>query len=94
MFALKYLVWRAAKIAASDPKIQAKAVDLYRNEVAPRAKDGWQRAKPAIDEARSGLADAARSSDPVRDPAGFAAKAGAALKATAKHHLRRDETDS
>ena len=66
------LLFRAAVRAASDPRLQAKARDVFDEEVRPRAEDVWRRAEPRLDAARSDLLDAAKAADPRRDPARFA----------------------
>ena len=66
------MLFRAAVRAASDPRLQAKARDVFDEEVRPRAGDVWRRAEPRLDAARSDLIDAAKAADPRRDPARFA----------------------
>ena len=83
MIILRRLLWKAASIAATDTRVQAKAKKIYRTEVAPRAK-------PAIDALRTDLADAARAAHPVRDPVNFARRAGSNLK----RRVRRPEDDT
>ena len=37
---------------AQDPELRAKAVRAVKHEVVPRAKEGWNKAKPKLEEAR------------------------------------------
>ncbi len=74
MLLLRSLLFRAARRAAADPRVQAKAAELYQREVKPRAEAAWADAKPKLDAARRDLGRIARESDPRRDPKGFAAK--------------------
>ena len=38
---------------ASDPEIQAKIARVVKTEVIPRAKQGWEQAKPELKKAKS-----------------------------------------
>ena len=38
---------------ASDPEIQAKIDRVVKTEVIPRAKEGWEQAKPELKKAKS-----------------------------------------
>ncbi len=71
---LRTLLMRAARRVAADPRVQAKAADLYHREVKPRAEAAWEDAKPKLDAARRDLGEIARETDPRRDPKGFAKK--------------------
>jgi len=71
---LRSLLIRAAKQIATDPRVQAKAVEIIRTEVQPRAEAAWQSARPKLASARAELAKITRESDPLRDPKGFARK--------------------
>jgi hypothetical protein len=66
------LLFRAAVRAASDPRLQAGARDVFDKEVRPRVEDAWRRAEPRLGAARSDLLDAAKAADPRRDPGRFA----------------------
>ena len=66
------MLLRAAVRAASDPRLQAKAREVFDKEVRPRAENAWRRAEPQLDAARSDLLDAAKAADPRRDPGRFA----------------------
>lgn len=37
---------------AQDPELRAKAVRTVKHEIVPRAKEGWIKAKPKLEEAR------------------------------------------
>ncbi len=66
------LFFRAAVRAASDPRMRAKAREVFDKEVRPRAEDAWRCAEPRLNAARSDLLDAAKVADPRRDPGRFA----------------------
>ena len=68
------LLLAAARRAAADPRVQAKAADIYQNEVKPRARAVWQETKPRLAAAKQDLQDIARETDPRDDPKGFAVK--------------------
>jgi len=63
MILLRRLLFAAAKRAALDPRVQAKAVELYQREVKPRAA-----------RARAELREIAEEADPREDPRAFARK--------------------
>jgi hypothetical protein len=69
---LRRLLFNAARKAAADPRVRAKAADVYEREVKPRAKAAWAEAKPRLEAARDDVKDAAAKVDPRDDPAGFA----------------------
>ena len=48
MTLLRRLLFQAARRAASDPKVQAKAAKIYREELKPLAKEAWDNAQPAL----------------------------------------------
>lgn len=58
---LRNLLVSAARRIASNPEVQARAVDTYEKSV-----------KPRISAAREELQDLARENDPLKDPGGFA----------------------
>ncbi len=70
---MRRLFWRAAARLAADPRVRAKAADLFEQEVKPRAKALGQRVEPAVRAVRKEVGDAAREADPLKDPKGFAA---------------------
>ena len=39
---LYQLLWRAAKRIASDPRVRAKASEVYEGQVKPRAEAAWR----------------------------------------------------
>jgi hypothetical protein len=71
---LRQLVFHAAKRLAQNPQVQAKAAEVLRTEIAPRAKAAWRASKPRIKAAGEELRDIARETDPLDRPAEFAAK--------------------
>ena len=82
MTLLRRALFMAAKRAASDPHIQAKAREFARDEVAPRVKDAIERAAPVANRAKKrasaaagDLREAAREHPPLDDPKAFLADA-------------------
>ena len=49
---IKTLARYAVQRLVQDPELRAKAVHTVKSEVVPRAKEGWQKAKPKLEEAR------------------------------------------
>ncbi len=71
---LPQLILRAAKRIASDPRVRAKATEVFEREVKPRAEAAWRRTKPRFDTAKSELRDIARETDPRENPRKFVAQ--------------------
>ncbi len=69
---LHRLLFNVARKAAADPRVRAKAVDVFEREVKPRATAAWAETKPKLDAARDDIKKAAATIDPRTDPAGFA----------------------
>ncbi len=69
---LSRLLFNAARKAATDPRVRAKAADVFENTVKPRAEAAWAEAKPRLETARDEIKEAAAAADPRGDPAGFA----------------------
>ena len=82
MMLWRHLLFRAAARAAGDPRVRAKAREVFDKEVRPRAEDAWRRAEPRLDAARADLRDAAKAADPRRDPGRFA---GEVIKRWRRH---------
>ncbi len=74
MAILPRLLLHAARRLASDPRVRAKAAEVYDKEVKPRAEAAWRRTKPKIDAAKAELRDIAAETDPRKDPRKFARK--------------------
>ena len=74
MAILGRLLWEAARRFASDSRVQAKAAEVLKTEIKPRAEAAWRQAKPKLDAAKAELRDAAREANPRQDPRKFAAK--------------------
>ena len=74
MWMLPRLLLRAVKRIASDPRVQAKATEVFEKEVKPRAKAAWRQTKPRLDTAMTELRDIARETDPRENPRKFVAK--------------------
>jgi hypothetical protein len=49
---IKTLAHYAVQRLVQDPELRAKAVHTVKSEVVPRAKEGWQKAKPQLEEIR------------------------------------------
>ena len=86
MALLHRLLLQAARRAAADPRVQAKAAELYQTKLKPRAQAAWREAKPKLDAAKQEIKEIARESDPRREPKAFAAR----LKA---RFIDRDQDD-
>lgn len=71
---MRMLFWRAATRLAADPRVQAKASELFEREVKPRAVALGQRVKPTVQAVREEVGEAAREADPLEDPKGFASE--------------------
>ena len=71
---IRTLLVRAARRIASDPRAQAKAAEVFHEEVAPRAAKAWQDTKPRLKAAKDELKDLASETNPLREPARFAGK--------------------
>jgi hypothetical protein len=52
MTILRRAIWMAAKRAASDPRVQAKAVEIVRDDIAPRVRGAVDAARPEIQRAK------------------------------------------
>lgn len=81
MALLPNLIFRATRRLAADPQVRAKAVEVVRHQVVPRARDAWRRARPEIEAARDAVVESARETDPKRHPGAFAARLRERLKA-------------
>ncbi len=84
---LRRLLFNAARKAAADPRIRAKAADVFEREIKPRATAAWAETKPRLDAARDDIKKAAATIDPRDDPAGFAGE----LKRRLVQKRRSDE---
>ena len=73
---LRRLLFSAARRLAADPKVQAKAADVYDRDV-----------KPKLSAARDELQDLAKEVNPLEDPAGFARR----LRDRAREVNRKDK---
>ena len=69
---LRRLLFNAARKAAADPRVRAKAADVFERKIKPRATAAWAETKPRLDTARDDIKKAAATVDPRSDPAGFA----------------------
>ncbi len=74
MTLLHRALWMAVRKVAADPRVRAKAVQVFDDEVKPRAAAAWERTKPRIETAKAELKQIAAETDPRKDPRGFAAK--------------------
>ncbi|MGB0631308.1 MAG: hypothetical protein ACPGRZ_11495 [Alphaproteobacteria bacterium] len=60
MSILRRALFMAAKRAATDPRVQAKAQQVLREEVMPRAQEFGRRARPELEKAQRRVKAAAR----------------------------------
>ena len=72
---LRSLLFKVARRAASDERVQRAASDIYHNKVKPRAEAAWQEAKPRIKATKSDVGKIASETDALRHPGSFAGKA-------------------
>lgn len=75
MLILRKVLAYAARRAASDPRVRAKAADLYETQVKPRGEAAWRNTKANAAFARSKLREVARETDPREHPLEYLAKA-------------------
>jgi hypothetical protein len=67
MALFRSLITRVVREFASDPENQEKAKKIYADEVAPRAKDFWQKAEPDVKKAgQSVLRGAAKAAVEIK----------------------------
>jgi hypothetical protein len=67
MALFRNLIARAVREFASDPENQEKAKKIYAEEVAPRAKDLWQKAEPEVKKAgQTALRGAAKAAVEIK----------------------------
>lgn len=58
MTILQRAIWMAAKRAAADPRVQAKAAEILRDEIVPRARAALDVARPEIRRAKENIRQA------------------------------------
>lgn len=63
----------AATRLSTDPRVRAKAAELFENEVKPRAAETWRKTRPRIEATRDELKQMARETDARKNPGAFAA---------------------
>jgi hypothetical protein len=63
----------AATRLSTDPRVRAKAAELFETEVKPRAAETWQKTRPKIEATRDELKQMARDTDARNNPGAFAA---------------------
>ena len=76
---------------AQNPELRAKTVSFVKDQVVPKAKAGWEKAKPRLEQAKDtavgaakDVADVARENDPREDPKKFLSEASQRLRDRAK----------
>ena len=72
---LRNLIFRAARLIATDERIQQKAAETYHEEIKPRADAAWSATKPRIDSTRDDIKKIAQETRPTEEPALFAGRA-------------------
>ena len=87
MSLLRSAVFMAAKRAAADPEIRARARRFAEDEIVPHVWDAAERARPVLEEARDWtletvgtLRETAREYPPADDPKAFLDAAGRKLR--------------
>ena len=75
MLLLRRLLTYAVRRVVSDPRVQAKAAELYAAKVKPRVEAALRDTKANLDFAKSELRDVASETDPLKNPREFVAKA-------------------
>ena len=75
MLVLRRLLAYAARRVASDPRVRAKAAEVYAAKVKPRVETAWRNTKANLDFATSELRDVASETDPLKNPKEFLSKA-------------------
>ena len=89
------LFYKIAKFAvgelAQNPELQAKIANFVKERVVPKAKAGWEKAKPKLEQAKDAavgatkdVADVARENDPREDSKKFLSEASQRLRDRAK----------
>lgn len=68
---LRNLLFMAARRVMTDPRVRAKAADMYDAEVRPRAHNAAKATKANLDFARDELREIAAEIDPRDDPKAF-----------------------
>ena len=61
MTILRRAIWMAAKRAASDPRVQAKAAEVVRDDIAPRVRAAVDVARPEIKRAKENVQRAGKN---------------------------------
>jgi hypothetical protein len=74
MLILRRLLTHAARRAAADPRVQAKAAEVYETKVKPRADTALRNTKANLDFAKSELREIAGEADPRKKPMEFLAR--------------------
>ena len=72
---LKRLLFHAARRLATDPQARQIVIEIYRDQVRPRAAAAWEKAKPRIEETRADIGRIAEETDARHHPARFAGRA-------------------
>jgi len=75
MSLLRKFLFKAARHAATDERVRRAAANTYRNQVEPRARAAWQKAKPRLEKTKADIGRIAEETDVRRHPARFAGKA-------------------
>lgn len=71
---LRRLLLNAARHIAADPRVQAKAIEVIKTEIKPRAEAALRYAKPKLESVKADLKDIVAEADPRTEPGKFAAK--------------------
>jgi len=71
---LRRLLLHAARHIAADPRVQAKAIEVIKTEIKPRAQAVLRHAKPKLRAVKADLEKIVLEADPRTEPMKFAAK--------------------
>ena len=71
---LRRLLLHAARHIAADPRVQAKAIEVIKTEIKPRAQAVLRHAKPKLRAVKADLEKIVIEADPRTEPMKFAAK--------------------
>ena len=74
MAIIERMLFKAAVKVAKNPRVQAKALEVFEDKIKPRAEQAWKKAKPQLEATLHEVREAAEDIDPGEDPQGFATR--------------------
>lgn len=69
----RWIISTATRLS-TDPRVRAKAAEVFEKEVKPRAAETWRKTRPKLEATRDELTQMARDTDARKNPGAFAAK--------------------